>query len=80
MCKADDLDREHHGQDFLLNSLLILIQLVTHTYLDISSLFMSFMSEGMILVASSPELYGFGSWPLNSERRNCRFQLKRGKK
>lgn len=34
------------------------------------------MSVGIIFVASSPELYGFGSWPLNSDRRNCRFQLK----
>lgn len=48
----------------------------TLTYLDISSRLRSFMSVGIIFVASSPELYGFGSWPLNSDRRNCRFQLK----
>ena len=49
------------------------------TYLDVSSLFISLKSVGITFVASDPEPYGFGSWPLNSDLMNCKFQLNKNK-
>ena len=56
----------------------MLIRLSTEvlTYLDVSSRLNSFISVGMILVASSPGPYCLGSWPLNSDSMNCNLQLK----
>lgn len=34
------------------------------------------MFVGIIFVVFFFELYGFGSWFLNFDRRNCRFQFK----
>ena len=46
------------------------------TYLDSSSLFMSFISVGIIFVAFGYELYGLGNCPRKSERMNFNSHLK----
>lgn len=49
---------------------------LSHTYLDSSSLFISFISVGIIFVAFKCGRYGFGNCPRNSERMNFNSHLK----